>query len=115
MENRQRVAFAGERREGRKNDVVQRLRPLTAAEQDRKSTRLNSSHCNLVCRLLLEKKKLRPPGPLCPGRPGATGGDQDDHLRWQLRSARAGRGDRWAAQNLSDRRQTLNVPAPFGG
>src|SRR5256885_3246644 len=57
MENRQRVAFAGERREGRKNDVVQRLRPLTAAEQDRKSTRLNSSHCNLVCRLLLEKKK----------------------------------------------------------
>src|SRR2546421_9197517 len=24
---------------------------------DRKSTRLNSSHCNLVCRLLLEKKK----------------------------------------------------------
>src|SRR3712207_8798687 len=27
--------------------------PLT----DRKSTRLNSSHANLVCRLLLEKKK----------------------------------------------------------
>src|SRR5947209_17005284 len=25
--------------------------------QDRKSTRLNSSHANLVCRLLLEKKK----------------------------------------------------------
>src|SRR2546430_4766389 len=25
---------------------------------DRKSTRLNSSPCNLVCRLLLEKKKL---------------------------------------------------------
>src|SRR3712207_6925715 len=27
--------------------------------QDRKSTRLNSSHANLVCRLLLEKKKNR--------------------------------------------------------
>src|SRR3712207_7045978 len=26
--------------------------------KDRKSTRLNSSHANLVCRLLLEKKKL---------------------------------------------------------
>src|SRR3712207_7520633 len=26
-------------------------------ELDRKSTRLNSSHANLVCRLLLEKKK----------------------------------------------------------
>src|SRR3712207_7225921 len=25
--------------------------------EDRKSTRLNSSHANLVCRLLLEKKK----------------------------------------------------------
>src|SRR3712207_8008750 len=25
---------------------------------DRKSTRLNSSHANLVCRLLLEKKKI---------------------------------------------------------
>src|SRR5882757_10870092 len=28
---------------------------------DRKSTRLNSSHANLVCRLLLEKKKYTPP------------------------------------------------------
>src|SRR3712207_7715207 len=28
----------------------------TAARADRKSTRLNSSHANLVCRLLLEKK-----------------------------------------------------------
>src|SRR3712207_8452758 len=27
--------------------------------RDRKSTRLNSSHANLVCRLLLEKKKKR--------------------------------------------------------
>src|SRR5258707_9545895 len=27
------------------------------AGKDRKSTRLNSSHANLVCRLLLEKKK----------------------------------------------------------
>src|SRR5947209_10606727 len=27
--------------------------------RDRKSTRLNSSHANLVCRLLLEKKKER--------------------------------------------------------
>src|SRR2546428_9409811 len=36
-----RAAFADDRR-------VQRL--------DRKSTRLNSSPCNLVCRLLLEKK-----------------------------------------------------------
>src|SRR5438445_5902955 len=27
--------------------------------QDRKSTRLNSSHANLVCRLLLEKKKKK--------------------------------------------------------
>src|SRR3712207_8723438 len=26
---------------------------------DRKSTRLNSSHANLVCRLLLEKKKTK--------------------------------------------------------
>src|SRR3712207_7753412 len=26
---------------------------------DRKSTRLNSSHANLVCRLLLEKKKIK--------------------------------------------------------
>src|SRR3712207_6925294 len=29
----------------------------TTPAQDRKSTRLNSSHANLVCRLLLEKKK----------------------------------------------------------
>src|SRR3712207_6930054 len=28
---------------------------------DRKSTRLNSSHANLVCRLLLEKKKYTTP------------------------------------------------------
>src|SRR3712207_8371705 len=27
--------------------------------EDRKSTRLNSSHANLVCRLLLEKKKIQ--------------------------------------------------------
>src|SRR5256885_12210558 len=34
--------------------------PLISAhdsDADRKSTRLNSSPCNLVCRLLLEKKK----------------------------------------------------------
>src|SRR3712207_8564550 len=31
-----------------------------APPQDRKSTRLNSSHANLVCRLLLEKKKKSP-------------------------------------------------------
>src|SRR3712207_7986762 len=30
------------------------------AAADRKSTRLNSSHANLVCRLLLEKKKNKP-------------------------------------------------------
>src|SRR3712207_8820070 len=29
----------------------------TTPARDRKSTRLNSSHANLVCRLLLEKKK----------------------------------------------------------
>src|SRR3712207_8353864 len=29
------------------------------ATGDRKSTRLNSSHANLVCRLLLEKKKKK--------------------------------------------------------
>src|SRR5437762_8792002 len=34
--------------------------PLARVPRDRKSTRLNSSHrCNLVCRLLLEKKKDR--------------------------------------------------------
>src|SRR3712207_8326103 len=31
------------------------------AVRDRKSTRLNSSHANLVCRLLLEKKKKTHP------------------------------------------------------
>src|SRR3712207_7331011 len=37
------------------------LRPLEQRVdgRDRKSTRLNSSHANLVCRLLLEKKKPR--------------------------------------------------------
>src|SRR3712207_8848113 len=35
-----------------------RQKPCDEADQDRKSTRLNSSHANLVCRLLLEKKKL---------------------------------------------------------
>src|SRR3712207_8032917 len=30
---------------------------LQGRQEDRKSTRLNSSHANLVCRLLLEKKK----------------------------------------------------------
>src|SRR5256885_12955219 len=37
--------------------------PLISAhdsDADRKSTRLNSSPCNLVCRLLLEKKKIIP-------------------------------------------------------
>src|SRR5258707_9525137 len=33
-------------------------------EGDRKSTRLNSSHANLVCRLLLEKKNIVPTRPL---------------------------------------------------
>src|SRR3712207_7383523 len=40
---------------GRKKDII-----ITAGGKnitDRKSTRLNSSHANLVCRLLLEKKK----------------------------------------------------------
>src|SRR5438445_2184088 len=32
---------------------------LRCAGADRKSTRLNSSHANLVCRLLLEKKKTK--------------------------------------------------------
>src|SRR3712207_7690252 len=42
--------------------VVVELVQLVAAalELDRKSTRLNSSHANLVCRLLLEKKKTIP-------------------------------------------------------
>src|SRR5947209_16889129 len=31
--------------------------PSYIPQKDRKSTRLNSSHANLVCRLLLEKKK----------------------------------------------------------
>src|SRR3712207_8854416 len=35
-------------------------RRKTSVRRDRKSTRLNSSHANLVCRLLLEKKKYRP-------------------------------------------------------
>src|SRR3982751_2096290 len=44
------------------------------ADRDRKSTRLNSSHSDLVCRLLLEKKKAPklarppPPAPLISGR-----------------------------------------------
>src|SRR5947209_13684367 len=33
---------------------------LSVLDRDRKSTRLNSSHANLVCRLLLEKKKYNP-------------------------------------------------------
>src|SRR3712207_7528829 len=39
--------------------VARDLRPARALPHvgDRKSTRLNSSHANLVCRLLLEKKK----------------------------------------------------------
>src|SRR3712207_8754185 len=32
---------------------------LVVGDLDRKSTRLNSSHANLVCRLLLEKKKKK--------------------------------------------------------
>src|SRR5947209_13841267 len=32
---------------------------LSIGSEDRKSTRLNSSHANLVCRLLLEKKKKK--------------------------------------------------------
>src|SRR5256885_4109018 len=38
--------------------------PMEMPHGDRKSTRLNQSPCNLVCRLLLEKKKkkiFRPP------------------------------------------------------
>src|SRR5258707_11433724 len=34
-------------------------RMLGISTEDRKSTRLNSSHANLVCRLLLEKKKKK--------------------------------------------------------
>src|SRR3712207_8018744 len=35
---------------------VQAVAPRFEPQQDRKSTRLNSSHANLVCRLLLENK-----------------------------------------------------------
>src|SRR3712207_8213358 len=39
-------------------DVAPTLAPCNLSRfKDRKSTRLNSSHANLVCRLLLEKKK----------------------------------------------------------
>src|SRR3712207_9407237 len=40
-------------------DASGRLQTGTFWGGDRKSTRLNSSHANLVCRLLLEKKKTR--------------------------------------------------------
>src|SRR3712207_7804069 len=44
---------------GRAPDARGRARhERNSAFQDRKSTRLNSSHANLVCRLLLEKKKI---------------------------------------------------------
>src|SRR3712207_7584608 len=42
-------AFYRENISGRSNGEV--------VKADRKSTRLNSSHANIVCRLLLEKKK----------------------------------------------------------
>src|SRR3712207_7431858 len=38
-------------------DMLSDTSGLTGYHVDRKSTRLNSSHANLVCRLLLEKKK----------------------------------------------------------
>src|SRR3712207_7500628 len=39
------------------NDGLSNLTEIGLGTKDRKSTRLNSSHANLVCRLLLEKKK----------------------------------------------------------
>src|SRR2546423_3567176 len=39
-------------------DGVTAVDPSGSFTEDRKSTRLNSSPCNLVCRLLLEKKKV---------------------------------------------------------
>src|SRR5690554_7099814 len=47
------VAEIAERREGVRLDVAEEVR-----HRDRKSTRLNSTHVNLVCRLLLEKKNV---------------------------------------------------------
>src|SRR5256885_3916135 len=53
--------------------------PMEMPHGDRKSTRLNQSPCNLVCRLLLEKKTrvhaplfagVRPPDHLVLRRPG---------------------------------------------
>src|SRR5947209_17283647 len=41
---------------GKRQQALER-NPQKNQIQDRKSTRLNSSHANLVCRLLLEKKK----------------------------------------------------------
>src|SRR3712207_8804074 len=45
-------------RRAKERDVSRRVpRRPREPPSDRKSTRLNSSHANLVCRLLLEKKK----------------------------------------------------------
>src|SRR3712207_6852028 len=46
---------AAHRRHGQPRELPGR--GLRGEHQDRKSTRLNSSHANLVCRLLLEKKQ----------------------------------------------------------
>src|SRR3712207_8640017 len=39
--------------------------PRRGGLEDRKGTRLNSSHANLVCRLLLGKKQYVQPPPIC--------------------------------------------------
>src|SRR5947209_14344646 len=44
-------------RPGQVIGLVPMIEARLAVLEDRKSTRLNSSHANLVCRLLLEKKK----------------------------------------------------------
>ena len=40
-------------------DKAKLLQKIKEKEEDRKSTRLNQSHSDLVCRLLLEKKKKK--------------------------------------------------------
>src|SRR5690242_21527180 len=50
-----------------------------AGKTDRKSTRLNQSHVNLVCRLLLEKKKQRQA--VDHGRRRSPAQDQDGRRR----------------------------------
>src|SRR3712207_7654127 len=53
------IEIRGKDAEYRASDSARKRENLSWKEyaEDRKSTRLNSSHANLVCRLLLEKKK----------------------------------------------------------